>query len=71
MGAVQKPAEVLASLDTTWEWFSDGTRVEGNRTESRHNEGFNALFVDGHVKWQRLSNMLRSQIDETLPAQPW
>ena len=68
---IQSPSAVVVSLDTVWEWFYDSVRDEQNRVDSRHNGGFNVAFVDGHVKWQRRENMLRNQIDETLPATSW
>ncbi len=71
MADVKSPATLLADLDTTWEWFGTGTRAEGNRVDSRHNEGFNALFLDGHVKWQKRSQMTLDQLDESLAATPW
>ena len=71
LATINEPANLVVSLDTTWEWFGDGYRAEGNRVESRHMDGFNCLFGDGHVKWQKRSNMLRKQLDESLPAEPW
>jgi prepilin-type N-terminal cleavage/methylation domain-containing protein/prepilin-type processing-associated H-X9-DG protein len=71
LAGVQSPSSVLVTLDTVWEWFYNGEQYEQNRVDSRHNGGFNVLFVDGHVKWEKRENMLLNQIDETLPATAW
>ena len=56
---------------TDWQWAppgswtsSPGTRYTTNggnelrRPVSRHNEGLNVAYVDGHVKWQKIEQFL-------------
>jgi prepilin-type processing-associated H-X9-DG protein len=31
--------------------------LEGARFDSRHNEGLNVVYADGHAKWRRLSTI--------------
>lgn len=73
LAAIINVSGVVMDLDATWEWMSTGTTAEGNRVDSRHNEGFNALYADGHVKWQKRSSMTWGMLDEasTTPNNPW
>ena len=71
LGTIQYPAYVLLILDSTWEWMQTNTTAEGNRAESRHNDGFNVCFLDGHAKWQKRSQMKMDQIDPSQSATPW
>jgi prepilin-type N-terminal cleavage/methylation domain-containing protein/prepilin-type processing-associated H-X9-DG protein len=47
-------ADILTSFDILGDSFwctSTGTSSPGNNFDTRHNEGMNVAFVDGHVKW--------------------
>jgi prepilin-type N-terminal cleavage/methylation domain-containing protein/prepilin-type processing-associated H-X9-DG protein len=76
LGTVQFPANMVVILDTSWEWFGPsytpevGTAANG-RVESRHNDGFNVTYLDGHAKWAKRSQMTLNQLDQNLAATPW
>ncbi len=54
MAAVRRPAELIlfmdSKLDGTTRYFCD---VSGKSVDSRHFEGANITFADGHAKWQK------------------
>jgi len=61
-------ASIVMGLDGTNSWMQDNTLAEGNRFKSRHNEGLNAAFMDGHVKWQRLNRLTFGNVNATATA---
>ena len=73
LGTIQYPANVVVVLDSSWEWMQSNMTAEQptGRVESRHNDGFNVTYVDGHSKWQKRTQMTLNQLDETLAATPW
>jgi len=65
MSSIVEPAILVMNTDSTWEWLQN----QGNavpRADERHLGGFNALYVDGHVKWQKRKQLTLSQLDPTL-----
>ena len=76
IGQVQYPANFVVLVESSWEWMQSNmtmecTAVPAGRIESRHNDGFNVAYMDGHAKWTKRSQMTMNQLDESLAATPW
>ena len=73
IGTVQYPANMVVILDSSWEWFASIYTPEqpAGRVDSRHNDGFNVAYLDGHCKWAKHSQMTMNQLDETMAATTW
>jgi prepilin-type processing-associated H-X9-DG protein len=78
-----KPGKSLAAFDNTTQWMllgeemtdqtpstDDGYMSLGNAFSSRHLDGSNLLFLDGHVKWYRPEKVKTDgfQIGATAPV---
>ena len=58
LSAVDKPAEKPLSFDCSWYETIDFIGAQGAVADaSRHFDGINVLFSDGHVKWQGYSRV--------------
>lgn len=49
----EAPAEQLVLYDGTCPHGTDANNWGLHQDTNRHNEGYNAAFLDGHVKWQK------------------
>ncbi len=75
LAAVARPAEVIAIMDTRDGWIetwadvlTDLARTPGQGVAYRHNDGFNAVYVDGHARYNRkFSTKLRNWVIQELP----
>jgi len=56
-------AQIIMIGDGTNSWMQSNTLAEGNRFDSRHNDGLNFGFADGHSKWQKLTAIEYGQIN--------
>ncbi len=72
LGDIYKPAETVMYIDGINAWLDGSTRLgeqpEPPRLHSRHNEGVNVAFVDGHQKWTRLTSLTYGQFNPTATA---
>lgn len=51
-----RPADTISFIDATTSMLYQSTQIDGqasNVTDKRHSDGFNIVFMDGHVKWQK------------------
>lgn len=73
LGGIEYPAATLVILDSSWEWMQTDMTAEQpvGRVFSRHNDGFNVAYADGHAKWGKRSQMTMNQLSEALAATPW
>lgn len=71
LGSLQSPSTMVMTLDSVQEWLDAGCLKEGNRVDSRHNDGFNANFLDGHAKWFKRSQMTLDMYNEGSASTPW
>ncbi len=62
-GSTPGVAGTIMLGDGTSSWMQSNTLLEGNRFKSRHNEGLNLAFADGHSKWQRLTDIRYGQLN--------
>ena len=53
--AYEYPSQIIWMIDGTWSWFFWlwGSWYWWGTDIDRHNDGFNVLCIDGHVKWIR------------------
>ena len=63
--SIDQPAYMVCVVDGNYEWLQTNAL---NRVDQRHLEGFNCAYCDGHVKWQRKSQMKMNQQDPTQSA---
>lgn len=71
LGTFNSASTMVMIVDSTSEWLDDGRTAEGNRVDSRHNDGLNANFVDGHAKWYKRSQMTLDMKNEGSASTPW
>ena len=55
-------SRIVMAGDGTNSWMQSNTLAEGNRFKSRHNDGLNLTFADGHSKWQKLTDIEYGQL---------
>jgi len=79
LAAVSRPAEVIAIMDSRDGWIETWTdritdlarhpdRNFAPGVAYRHNEGFNAVYVDGHARYhRRQSTKVRNWVIQELP----
>ncbi len=76
LAAVARPAEVIAIMDTRDGWIETWSdrmtdlyrNPNGPGVAYRHNDGFNAVYVDGHARYHRKhSTKLRNWVIQELP----
>ena len=65
---INAPAELIIGIDATNAWMQSNLLLEGNRFDSRHNDGLNAVMADGHAKWQRLTNIYYRNLNRSASA---
>ncbi|MCL6475308.1 MAG: DUF1559 domain-containing protein [Firmicutes bacterium] len=76
LAAVSRPAEVIAIMDSRDGWIETWADIitdlhrnpNGPGVAYRHNEGFNAVYVDGHARYHRKhSTKVRNWVIQELP----
>jgi prepilin-type N-terminal cleavage/methylation domain-containing protein/prepilin-type processing-associated H-X9-DG protein len=66
MSSIPEPASTLCLVDgrnNYFRWRCPGdatTTTNSGWSNTRHNDGFNALFLDGHVKWLKTDSTISS-----------
>ncbi|HHX40253.1 MAG TPA: DUF1559 domain-containing protein [Armatimonadetes bacterium] len=55
-------SDLVMGLDATDCYIQDGRLREGDRFSSRHMDGLNVAYLDGHVKWQKLNSLTYGQL---------
>ena len=75
MGAIVKPAETALLMDLNFDlvcWLPSTLDAAGNPCNgdapSRHNEGLNIAYLDGHVKWQKYRGLTTADFGGPLPG---
>jgi prepilin-type N-terminal cleavage/methylation domain-containing protein/prepilin-type processing-associated H-X9-DG protein len=53
IGSYEFPSQCLLAYDSTCPHGTDVNNWTLHTDGTRHNEGYNAAFLDGHVKWQK------------------
>ena len=67
--ANRSASDLLMACDATNCWIDGNSRlketpgVDNGRLVSRHSEGLNWLFLDGHVKWQKINSLKYGQFN--------
>jgi len=65
--ATRSASDVVMGCDAINAWIDDNTRLKeaatgsNGRLRSRHMDGLNVAYVDGHVKWQKIETLKYGQ----------
>ncbi len=67
IGTIASPVGQVVEIDGINNWLDGTTRLAdgtaNGRLKARHNEGCNLVFLDGHQKWNRITDLTYGQFN--------